>query len=82
LKDEEMMAVERSGKLELRPLTQCIYCLSHDHMLAHCPEKHDCFMLTGNDEKFLRSCAIWYPRWNETTGDYVSDPYYDPRRIN
>jgi hypothetical protein len=79
MKNKEMMAVERDGKLELVPLTQCVYCLSHGHMLEQCPEKHDCFMLNGNDQTFLSACGIWFPRF--VNDEFVSDPYEDRRRI-
>jgi hypothetical protein len=55
------MAVERDGTLELIPLRQCLWCLSADHMLEKCPEKHNLFALTFHDEIFLTQVGIALP---------------------
>jgi hypothetical protein len=62
--------------LEFRPVVpveHCLWCLGTDHLLEQCAEKHNLFALTRNDEQFLNSCGVWYPRWIENK--FVSDPY-------
>jgi hypothetical protein len=67
------MTVKHGKQLELIPLQHCLWCLSTDHLLEQCAEKHNLFALTGNDEAFLRQCGIWFPRWIDNR--FVVDPY-------
>jgi hypothetical protein len=62
MKTDSFIAVERNGKLELVPLTWCLYCMSQEHLVEQCPERYDFFPLTRNDERFLAGCGIFYPR--------------------
>lgn len=69
----DFIAMEQNRRVELVPLTHCLWCLSREHLLADCSERHNLFALTWNDEQFLHACGIWYPRWID--GQFVADPY-------
>lgn len=69
----ELVVKQNGQRLELARLQHCLWCLSADHLLADCSDKHDLFALNGNDETFLRECGIWFPRWIENR--FVVDPY-------
>ncbi len=75
----DYIAAEKNGKLELVPLTRCIYCLSEEHLIEDCPEKYDLFALTYNDEQFLKACGIFYPRI--ANGKFIVDPYKPPYEL-
>lgn len=59
------------------PINHCLWCLSPEHLLAECSEKHNLFALTWNDEQFLDAVGIWYPRWVD--GRFVADPLKERR---
>jgi hypothetical protein len=69
----DYVAVEQTHTVELVPVQHCLWCSSTDHLLEQCADRHNLFALTWNDEKFLRECGVWYPRW---IGEkFTTDPY-------
>lgn len=75
----EVMVKQDGQQLKLLPLRHCLWCLSPDHLLEQCAEKHNLFALTWNDEKFLAECGIWFPRWVDSK--FKADPYEESEEV-